>query len=261
VGGLFAIRNLTNVSVQLAFPIFGFAGLVSGSFLMSQMPPKQFDSIPITTTLSDNWEYGRWLLYSSFLIALAAQAQTFVVGSFLGLSDAGAFRALQNFIQPIILLFTAVSAFLLPSMSHDFGKGDLARLKRKGKYLFALFLIISIGFEVFLLISAATIESVFYGGRFSSYIPLIPLWGLIPIAAVLTYVYYFLLQSIQYPKAILIGSVGWSAASLILSLILGLRWGITGATISVILGYLIAGIIFAYFYHTYISTLGHMRST
>jgi O-antigen/teichoic acid export membrane protein len=260
-GGLLATRILADVSVQLAFPLIGFAGLVSGFYLIRQIPPKQSTAIPIIATLSDNWEYGRWLLYSSFLIALAAQAQTFVVGSFLGLSDAGAFRALQNFIQPIILLFTAVSAFLLPSMSYDFGKGDIARLKRKGKYMFALFLVVSVGFEVFLLIFATPLESVLYEGRFSSYIYLIPLWGLAPIAAVLTYVYYFLLQSIQHPKAILIGSLGWSGTSLILSLILSLQWGIAGATISVVIGYLISGIIFAYLYYSYMSTLERKRST
>ncbi len=163
-GGLLATRILADVSVQLAFPLIGFAGLVSGFYLIRQIPPKQSTAIPIIATLSDNWEYGRWLLYSSFLIALAAQAQTFVVGSFLGLSDAGAFRALQNFIQPIILLFTAVSAFLLPSLSYDFGKGDIVRLKRKGKYMFALFLVVSVGFEVFLLIFATPLESVLYEG-------------------------------------------------------------------------------------------------
>jgi O-antigen/teichoic acid export membrane protein len=260
-GGLLATRILADVSVQLAFPLIGFAGLVSGFYLIRQIPPKQSTAIPIIATLSDNWEYGRWLLYSSFLIALAAQAQTFVVGSFLGLSDAGAFRALQNFIQPIILLFTAVSAFLLPSLSYDFGKGDIVRLKRKGKYMFALFLVVSVGFEVFLLIFATPLESVLYEGRFSSYVYLIPLWGLAPIAAVLTYVYYFLLQSIQHPKAILIGSLGWSGTSLILSLILSLQWGIAGATISVVIGYLISGIIFAYLYYSYMSTLERKRST
>jgi O-antigen/teichoic acid export membrane protein len=260
-GGLLATRKLTAMSVQLAFPLIGFAGLVSGFFLIKQMPRNQSISIPIVTSLLDNWSYGKWLLYSSFLIALAAQAQTLVVGSFLGLSDAGAFRALQNFIQPIILLFTAVSAFLLPSMSYDFGKGDMTTLKRKGKYLFALFLIVSVGFEVFLLIYAATLESILYEGKFASYVYLIPLWGLVPIAAVLTYVYYFLLQSIQRPKAILIGSLGWSATSVLLSLILSIQWGIAGATISVVLGYLISGIIFAYFYYSHISTVKPVRST
>lgn len=260
-GGLLAIRVVSDVSVQLAFPLLGFAGLVSGSYLIRRMPPNQSTSTPIAATLSSNWKYGRWLLYSSFLIALAAQAQTFVVGSFLGLSDAGAFRALQNFIQPIILLFTAVSAFLLPSMSYDFGKGDITRLKRKGKYLFALFLVVSVSFEVFLLLYAPTLESVLYDGRFSSYRYLIPLWGLVPIAAVLTYVYYFLLQSVQQPKAILLGSLGWSGTSLILALILSAQWGIAGAIISVVIGYLISGLIFAYLYYTYIFTLERIRST
>jgi O-antigen/teichoic acid export membrane protein len=210
--------------------------------------------------LASNWEYGRWLVYSSLLIALAAQAQTLVVGAFLGLSDAGAFRALQNFIQPIILLFTAISAFLLPSLSYDFGKGNIIGLKRKGRYLFALFFIVAVGFELFLMLYAPALESIVYNGKFSSYVYLIPVWGLAPIAAVLTYVYYFLLQAIQRPKAILIGSFAWSVTSVISSLIFSLKWGITGATVSVGMGYLFSGITFAYFYRHYSSNSENMRS-
>ena len=260
-GGLFAIRKLTTMSVHVAFPLIGFAGFVSGFFLIRQMPPQPSDSLPIAATLSDNWSYGKWLLYSSFLIALAAQAQTFVVATLLGLGDAGAFRALQNFIQPMILFFSALSALFLPSMSYDYSKGDVSKLKRKGKYLFALFLLVSVGFEGFLLVFAKTLESALYGGRFASYVGLIPLWGLAPIAAVFTYVYYFLLQSIQHPKAILIGSLGWAATSLILSVVLSLQWGMIGATSSVILGYLVSGIIFAYFYHSSPSAPEPIRST
>ena len=259
-GALWIIRTTTNLSVQLAFPIIGLASLISGVYLITQIPPKQSVSIPIATTLASNWEYGKWLFYSSILIAVSAQAQTFAVGAFLGLSDAGAFRALQNFVQPIILFFTAISAFMLPSLSYDFGKGDLIGLRRKGKYLFILFLSVSVGFELFLLLYASAIEAMVYGGKFSSYVYLLPVWGFVPIAAVLTYVYYFLLQSIQRPKSILIGSIAWSAISAISSILFSLNWGLAGATVSVVTGYFFSGIVFAYYYRYHMSTLEGIRS-
>jgi O-antigen/teichoic acid export membrane protein len=259
-GELWIVKNSINISVDLTFPIIGLAGLVCGLYLIKQVPPKQAVSIPVSVTWSNNWGYGKWLVYSSLLIALAAQVQTFVVGAFLGLSDAGAFRALQNFVQPIILLFTAVSAFLLPSLSYDFGIGNIPALKRKGKYLFVLFLIVSVSFELFLIIYASALESVVYDGKFSSYVYLIPVWGLVPVAAVLTYVYYFLLQSIQRPKAILIGSFVWAITGAILSVVFSAKWGIAGATVSVVIGYLISGIAFAFLYRFYVSELNSTRS-
>lgn len=259
-GELWIVKVFIDASVYWAFPMIGLASLVSGLYLYRQIPPKESASISVVVTWSNNWEYGKWLVYSSLLIALAAQAQTFVVGAFLGLSDAGAFRALQNFVQPMILFFAAISAFLLPSLSSDFGKGNIAGLKRKGKYLFFLLLVVSVIFELFLLRYASTLEILVYDGKFSSYADLIPIWGLIPIAGILTYVYYFLLQSIQRPKAILIGSVMWSATSTILSIVFISKWGIAGATVSVIVGYLVSGIAFAILYRYYISRPDNTRS-
>ncbi|MBN2118088.1 MAG: lipopolysaccharide biosynthesis protein [Anaerolineales bacterium] len=252
-GQLWILKISGYISVDLAFPIIGLAGLVSGLCLVKQIPPRQAAVIPAGVTWSNNWQYGQWLVYSSLLIALASQVQTLVVGAFLGLSDAGAFRALQNFVQPIILSFAALSAYLLPVLSSDFGTGNISGLKQKGKYLLVLFLVISVGFELFLLAYASNLESILYDGRFSPYVYLIPVWGLVPIVAVSTYVYYFLLQSIQRPRAILLGSVIWSATSTILALAFSLKWGILGATVSVIAGYLAAGIAFAALYRIYIA--------
>ncbi len=251
-GELWILKTSNHVSVDLAFPIIGLAGLASGLYLIKQIPPQQSVSFPVVVTWSSNWAYGKWLVYSSLLIASAAQAQTFTVGAFLGLSEAGAFRALQNFVQPMILFFAAISTFLLPSLSYDFGTGNISGLKRKGKYLFVLFLAVSVGFELLLLTYAPTLEAVLYAGKFSSYVYLIPIWGLVPMGAAVTYVYYFLLQSIQRPKAILIGSVVWSITSVMLSIVFSRKWGITGATISVVMGYLISGIAFAFLYRYYI---------
>jgi O-antigen/teichoic acid export membrane protein len=252
-GGLWITTISTGISINAAFLLFGLAGLASGIFLLKKIPSVQSISNSISATWSSNWKYGKWLVYSSLLIALAAQAQTFVVGAMLGLSDAGAFRALQNFVQPVILLFAAISALALPSLSYDFGKGNTDKLKRKGRYLFALFLLVSLCFEILLLIYGSALETIIYDGKFLSYAHLIPLWGLVPIAGTFTYVYYFLLQSIQRPKAILIGSTVWSATSAILSVVLSIEWGIVGATISVVLGYLFSGIAFGLLYRYYIS--------
>jgi O-antigen/teichoic acid export membrane protein len=260
LGGLWLAYIFINISVDLAFPLIGLAGLTSGVFLIIQIPQQQSDHVSFRDIWFANWNYGKWLVYSSILIALAAQVQIFIVGGLLGLKDAGAFRALQNFIQPVILFFAAISAFLLPSLSYDFGKGNIAGLKRKGKYLFALFIIVSLGFELLLIEYGSALEAIIYGGRFSSYVHLLPVWGLVPIAGVLTYVFYFLLQSIQQPGAILIGSIVWSATSAILSVIFSMKWGIAGAVASVVAGYLFSGIAFAFLYQYYISRSNKARS-
>jgi O-antigen/teichoic acid export membrane protein len=260
LGGLWLAYIFINISVDLAFPLIGLAGLTSGVFLIIQIPQQQSDHVSFRDIWFAKWNYGKWLVYSSILIALAAQVQIFIVGGLLGLKDAGAFRALQNFIQPVILFFAAISAFLLPSLSYDFGKGNIAGLKRKGKYLFALFIIVSLGFELLLIEYGSALEAIIYGGRFSSYVHLLPVWGLVPIAGVLTYVFYFLLQSIQQPGAILIGSIVWSATSAILSVIFSMKWGIAGAVASVVAGYLFSGIAFAFLYQYYISRSNKARS-
>lgn len=253
-GALWAAKVLTDLSVDLAFPIIGLAGLGSGWYLIRQIPSRESAPRPVRVVWHDNWNYGKWLVYSSLMIALAAQAQTFVVAGVLGLSEAGAFRALQNFVQPMILFFTAISALLLPSLSYDFGKGNIAALKLKGQYLFALFLIVSVSFAAILSLYSSPLEAFLYDGAFSAYVGLMPVWGLVPIAAGMTYVYYFLLQSLQRPRAILIGSVVWSVTSTVSSVIFSLKWGLAGATASVVAGYLLSGITFGILYRHHISS-------
>jgi O-antigen/teichoic acid export membrane protein len=259
-GSLWAVTIFTDLSVDSAFPILGLAGLVSGTFLIQQVPARGSYLLPVGSVWSSNWEYGKWLVFSSVLIALAGQAQTFVVGGLLGLSDTGAFRALQNFVQPIILFFTAVCAFFLPSLSYDFGTGNISGLKRKGKYLLIMFIVVSVFYELFLFLYGPAVESLVYRGKFSHYDFLIPVWGLVPIAGALTYVYYFLLQSIQRPRAILWGSMIWAAANVIGSILFTIQWGLAGAIVSVVTGYLLSGIAFGVLYWHYISELKKTRS-
>jgi len=251
-GILWIARTSVGMSVELAFPIIGVAGLISGLSLVKQMPKKKSELSSVLVTWSSNWDYGKFLVYSSFLIASAVQVQTFAVGAFLGLSDTGAFRALQNIVQPVILFFTAISAFVLPSLSFDYGSGNIVGLRSKGKYLLTLFLVVASCFEVLLLLFYPSIESLVYEGKFASSAYLLPVWGLVPIASAVTYVYYFLLQSIQRPRSILVGSLAWVVTSTVLSLVLSLQWGILGATLSVVAGYLASGIVFGllYRYHT-----------
>ena len=253
IGGIWFTQTSIRASVGLAFPLIGVAGLASGILLISRIPQQQSSYISFYDILHSNWKYGKWLVYSSLLIALAAQVQTFIVGALLGLSDAGVFRALQNFVQPMILFFAAVSAYLLPSLSFDFGKGNIVGLRRKGSYLLYLFIFISVCFEFLLLGYGHVLEEIVYGGKFSINVYLTPVWGLVPVAAGVTYVYYFLLQSIQRPSAILVGSIVWAITSAASAFILSSKWGILGATVSVILGYLFSGFTYAILYRYYIS--------
>lgn len=250
-----------NRSVDIVFPSMGLAGLISGLILLNQIPKETTQPASFRAIWLENWQYGKFLVIASLLIAFAAQAQTLVVGAVLGFRDAGIFRAMQNVAQPMILFFTAVSAFVLPSLSSDFGVGNMARLRLKGRYLLAVFLMVALSFEVLLVRYYPNIETLIYDGKFSSFAYLIPVWGLVPVTAVITYVYYFLLQSIQRPNAILIGSLIWALASLVLSVLLSAKWGLLGATLSVVLSYLIAGIAFAFLFGHYRSKLESPRSS
>ncbi len=72
--------------------------------------------------LKEQLNFGKWIILAAFLNFAATQVQLFVAAIYLGLEQAGMFRALQNFTLPMLQVLTAISTLGLPSIAHDFGR-------------------------------------------------------------------------------------------------------------------------------------------
>jgi len=248
---------LTILSYQLkvlsspsAILVTAIAGLFSGIYLLFIFQFRKFHSsiTSLTVVMKQNWNFGKWLIMSSIFIALASQAQIWISASFLGLSASGILRAIQVIIQPMMLTITALTALATPTLSLEFSKGDFESFNRKVMLLTVSLLILAIIFEVFLLIFNIPIEKLIYGGKFSTYAFLLPVWGTIPLCLAYSSGIQAGLQAAQRPQAFLGAAILWLPASLGFGISFTQRSGVLGATWSTVLGYIIFVLVLSILY-------------
>jgi len=242
--------ELKALSSPSAILVTAIAGLFSGIYLLFVFQFRKFHSsiASLTVVMTQNWNFGKWLIMSSIFIAFASQAQIWISASFLGLSASGILRAIQVIIQPMMLAITALTALATPTLSLEFSKGDFEGFNRKVILLTMSLLILAIIFEVFLLIFNIPIEKLIYGGKFSTYAFLLPVWGTIPLCLAYSSGLQAGFQAAQKPQALLIASVLWAPTSLSFGIWFTLRSGLAGATWSTVLGYIIFVLVLSILY-------------
>jgi O-antigen/teichoic acid export membrane protein len=236
-----SLRQFNTLSGPSAILVTAMAGVLSGLFffLAFRFRDAQSSVTSLASVMMQNWNFGKWLIMSSIFIALGSQVQIWISASLLGVAASGTLRALQVIIQPMMLTITALTALVTPSLSFEYSRGDFGRFRQKIRFLIISLLLLAILFEAFLLLFSSPIEKFSYGGKFSAYAFLLPVWGVIPLALAYSSGIQAGLQAAQRPQAFLVAAILWAAASFGLGVWLTLRLGILGATWSAVLGYLI----------------------
>jgi O-antigen/teichoic acid export membrane protein len=243
----FCLKQVDGLTGLSSVFVVAVAGLISGLFLLTQLGFSK-RVIPIAMVLNQNWNFGRWLILSSILMVISAQAQIYIAGNVLGLGTSGVIYALQTLSQPMTLTVTAIIALMTPSLSGDYAKGDFKSFKRKAYSMTIVLTSLAIVFELFLILCKGSIESIIYGGKFSRDINLIPIWGLSPLITSLVSGIQSSLQAARYSYSLLIASLFWLPVSLGSCLILIHDWGLWGVAWSTVLGYLALAIVLAALY-------------
>jgi len=184
--GIYGLSSLTGLIIFARIPEMRRKVFVSPDFEWKRM-------------VSDQWDYGRWIVLAAFLNFSASQIQIFVVASFLGLESAGVFRAIQNFMLPMFQILAAVSTLALPSITFEFGLGNYQVMKRKSLQITLLLVGLALGYELVLFLFGADLEVLLYGGRYSNHVWLIPWIGLVPLISAMETGYSLILRSLQKP--------------------------------------------------------------
>jgi O-antigen/teichoic acid export membrane protein len=179
--------------------------------------------------------FGKWIMVAAFLNFAATQTQIFFAVGYLGLAQAGAFRALQNFMLPMFQVLTAFSNISLPSVVYEFGRQNFREMKRKSMITAMALFPLSIIYLVILYFFPNPIEQFLYGGKFSQYLFLIPVTGLIPVITAIEVGFSLIVRSLQRPvyHAVLTGAM--AVTGLFLGSFMIKAWGIVGAVYSLVL--------------------------
>lgn len=253
LGLIFFFQRYIVFNARAAVISMGLAGIVViGVLFYFVKRGTKILKFPIKDILYENWNFGRWLIASSLFVTIAGQAQVIIAGSVLGVESAGIVRALQNFAQPMILIVTAFGNLAVPALSVDFGRGQFDTFRTKVSIISIATTLMAGLYLLVLFIFRRPLEMLLYGGLYSNYSDMIPVWGVIPLLLAINVAPASALQSFQRPHALLLVSIGWAIVSITSAFVFTHLWGIWGVVVSALLGYLFAITTFAILYRVWV---------
>jgi O-antigen/teichoic acid export membrane protein len=238
--GLFVLAHSAQLSSFSAFMLMGCGGLLSASLILWRLGLSNYRRDRMSATswgsvLHENWTYGRWLMGSTVLFSISNQTQTFLAAGILGLGTAGVLRAMQLPSMVVTQAITATSLLLLPTLSLEYGKGCIDRLRHKAH---AVSLILTLGaliYAGFLYVFAGPVAHILFGDRFLGYEKLMCLMAFVPVCTSLGFGFMLSLRAMQRPKwDLLINSIV-APIGILSGLALIAKWGMWGAGLSLVL--------------------------
>ena len=253
VAGLATLRFSGKISPFSAFILMGAGSLLATWILVNRLGLQADgrageEGLCWRTVLGENWTYGRWLVGSTLTWSIASQTQLFLVAAFLGLGAAGILRAMQLPSLVMTQINTATALLVLPTLSYDFGKGSVQRLRQKAS-LINLVLGGAAGCSTLaLLVLATPTERFLFGGKYAQYAWLIPVLALAPAVTALSIGYSMALRAAQKPHFDLLANAIAAPVGVASAFIFVRLWGLAGAATSMILSLaVISGVTIACF--------------
>ncbi len=251
LAGLLALRFENMLSPAFAFIWIGISSIAAVLWPLREigiLKPGILAPCPLMPVVRESWNYGRWLVASTTLLSVASQIQTYLAAGMIGLSAAGALRAMQIPSLVMVQVVTAVSLLALPSMASDFGRGRMDMLRRKAAFSTLVLTAMAATYFIVLWVFAGRIEHILYGGKFSANVWLIPVLGLVPVCTAFLSGFSMVLRAAQKPHYDLVGNAIAAPVALVSALVFIKVWGLRGAATSLVAGYAVVAIVLLFSY-------------
>jgi O-antigen/teichoic acid export membrane protein len=185
---------------------------------------------------------------AAFLNFAGTQVQLIAVAAHLGLTQAGTFRALQNFVLPMMQVLAAVSTLLLPSVAFEFGRRNFRAMNDKATKALVGLTVLSIIYLLVLFTLGESIEHFLYHGKFSAFAAIVSLFGFVPLITAVETGFSLIVRSLQRPIYYAVSTGATALAGITFSSVLVALGGIQGAVLSLILVAMTSLVVNIWFY-------------
>jgi O-antigen/teichoic acid export membrane protein len=246
LAGLYALHHSRVVSPFSVFLLVGAASFAGSCLVVRQLGVSTFRGRPIgddriawTSTLRENWSYGRWLVGSTLLYSISGQVQMVLAAAFLGLGAAGILRAMMLPASVMTQAVTAAGLLVLPGFSFDFGRGLYIRMRQKAVIVSSVLCAAGLCFAALLWLVAGRAEHLLFGGKYSGHAWLMPILALIPAANGFTMGYSTSLRASQRPYFDLLANAIAAPVAVVSAVIFIRWWGLAGAAMSLVTGFVV----------------------
>ena len=130
--------TITGIGGLTAIGIGSLVALIPGIWQTRDFWTRQVANL--SETWKRNWNFGRFMLGASLSNWVSVEFYPVLTAGLISFAAAGAYRAIQNLVQPVQLLLRAIDTFMTPRAAktyHHHGFHNLDRLLRKTYLIFA----------------------------------------------------------------------------------------------------------------------------
>lgn len=233
-----------------AFLTQAVAGLAAGVMLVFLIPPGPSSSTKTSSgaILKQHWEYGRWAILSATVYWLSNGAYYVIVGTLLGIKEAAALRALQNFVLPIPHFVSALSLLFLPWASARFADSEGPVFRRGISNISLLFTAVATGYLLCLMLWGRWLIEVLYKGKYTPFAYLLPLMALPVLFTAVFQGPAIGVRAMQAPSEIFRSYAAAGAVTLVVGISFTYYWGLLGAVLGATISSLASLVVIAFRY-------------
>jgi O-antigen/teichoic acid export membrane protein len=210
------------------------AGLGLGRKLALGHPAQSFlDSEP--GYWGEHWKYSKWVLSTAFVFQLTAQGYYWIVAGFLSVKDVAGLRAMQMLVAPIDQVFIALGFLVIPALAARYASKRMADFlsftKRYGLAVVSATALFALAVR---LVGRPVMHSL-YAGKFDDLTPLLYILAFLPLTMGIGNVMGGALSAAEKPKLIFYAYLCSGAATLLVGILLVIRFGLMGAVYGLLL--------------------------
>lgn len=230
LGGLCGVCRWGKVAPFTVFLLMGSAALVVSVVMLVRLRPSWKGLAPV---LRDawrwHWDYGRWALGTALATWVPGNIFYLGAGALLGVGNAGALRALNNFILPVHHCGSALGRLFQPHVSRAYGRKGAYGVQGPVRNLTLLFAAGGAAYAILFSLFHAPLFRLLYGGKYAEYSWLVSWATAGAVFQVAAYGPSIGLRAMQAPSSLFAGFCA-AAAVAILGGIPAIRlWGLPGA--------------------------------
>ncbi len=205
LGTIYSLQISGRLSHTKAFIMMGLSALIVSVFfirlLRPHWAPASGNPIPAVVA-SDHWRYGRWAMATAGIMWLPGNIYYLILPALVGLEGVGALKALMNLAMPAMHTMGSISLLLVPILSGRFTTDGITALAGPMKTFLYAFLALAGAYLLVLATFNTQILTLLYQDRYTGYASLVPLVGLVPLAAGVTAVFGGALRAMGRPDRV-----------------------------------------------------------
>ena len=252
--GLVIVRHFDIGGFTWVFVNMGIAGLVGGSALLWKFleNKRNFSALSLSDIFHAHWQLGKWIVFAAIFMLAAEQAPIFFVATLNNLENAGGFRAIQNFILPIIQVEAAFSLVGLPVLARSYATKDGSSFRRTRNLLLLGMTSSASLYWICMLVVGDYAVQLAYVGQYKNFADLIPLYAVVPVIVGPYTVFFMSIRAMQRQQIYLINGVTAFLVGIPASYLFTEFFGIRGSIFALIFTYVILLIINIYVYRLWV---------